>query len=219
MYALPGQAVAGAIADIDAAAALGPTHISWYHLTLEPNTVFFSRPPAGIPGDEMAAKILDAGEARLAGSGYERYEVSAYTKGGRQCRHNINYWSFGDYLAVGAGAHGKFSAGGAVERYRKPANPQQYMKCMETGTGLETATTLSADELLFEFMLNALRLTAGFEERLFTDRTGLPRALLRSRLGPLRERGLIDDAGGQSWRPTPVGQRFLNDLQAHFLPD
>jgi oxygen-independent coproporphyrinogen-3 oxidase len=218
MYGLPGQDVAAAMQDIEAAARLEPQHISWYHLTLEPNTVFHARPPAGLPDEDLSFEIQQAGEAVLGGLGYARYEVSAYARDGRRCRHNLNYWSFGDYLAVGAGAHGKISTGGGVFRYVKPANPQKYMKSIEAGD--EAArTAISDDDLLFEFMLNSLRLVDGFDEASFTDRTGLPAGKLRQRLEPLVERGLIERAGACKWLPTITGRRFLNDLQAHFLPE
>jgi oxygen-independent coproporphyrinogen-3 oxidase len=219
MHALPGQNVAGALADIDAAAALGPTHLSWYQLTLEPNTVFFSRPPEDIPDEEQSFAIQRAGEARLAELGFERYEVSAWARDGRRCRHNLNYWSFGDYLAVGAGAHGKLSVRGGIYRYRKAANPLQYMQQIEQGGERGGSEILGDADLLFEFMLNALRLADGFPERLFAERTRLPVTALRERLAPLVARGLIADAADGRWTPTVKGQQFLNELQAHFLPD
>jgi oxygen-independent coproporphyrinogen-3 oxidase len=223
MYALPGQDVAAALSDIDAAASLEPTHLSWYQLTLEPNTVFYARPPAEMPDEDLSFAIQEAGEARLAELGFERYEVSAWARGGRRCRHNLNYWSFGDYLAAGAGAHGKLTTPAGIVRYRKPANPLQYMQQMETrgeSCGKSgAAQTISDGDLLFEFMLNALRLVDGFDERLFEERTRLPLRVLRERLLPLETRGLV--AGGEAghWQPTPRGRQFLNDLQAHFLPD
>ena len=219
MYALPGQDVQAALADIDKAAALHPDHISWYHLTLEPNTVFYARPPDRLPDDDLAAAIQEAGEERLTGLGYERYEVSAYAKGGQRCRHNLNYWSFGDYVGVGAGAHGKITTSANVVRTVKPANPREYMHAIIESGNSGPGAVLSESDLLFEFMLNALRLTEGFDERLFTDRTGLPAATLRERVASLRERGLVDEVSDKRWRPTPVGQRFLNELQAHFLPE
>ncbi len=218
MYALPGQDVAAAMTDIEAAARLEPEHISWYHLTLEPNTVFHARPPAGLPDEDVSFEIQQQGEAALAGLGYARYEVSAFARDGRQCRHNLNYWSFGDYLAVGAGAHGKISTTEGIFRYAKPANPQQYMKSIEAGEEV-ARTAIGDDDLLFEFMLNTLRLVDGFDETCFTARTGLPAGMLRRRLEPLVERGLIAHSGARKWLPTTTGLRFLNDLQAHFLPD
>jgi oxygen-independent coproporphyrinogen-3 oxidase len=219
MYALPGQDVPGALSDIDAAASLGPTHLSWYQLTLEPNTVFHARPPQDLPDEDLSFAIQQAGEARLAELGFERYEVSAWAQDGRHCRHNLNYWSFGDYLAVGAGAHGKLSTSAGIVRYSKPANPLQYMQQMEKGGGQDAAHTVDDGDLLFEFMLNALRLVDGFDERLFVERTRLPLPALRQRLVPLATRGLIAGEEGGHWRPTAKGRQFLNDLQADFLPD
>jgi oxygen-independent coproporphyrinogen-3 oxidase len=219
MYALPGQDVTGALADIDAAASLQPTHLSWYQLTLEPNTVFHARPPRDLPDEDGAFEIQQAGEARLAELGFERYEVSAWARDGRRCRHNLNYWSFGDYLAVGAGAHGKLTTSAGTLRYRKPANPLQYMQQVEAGGDALGAEIVGGGDLLFEFMLNALRLVDGFDEQLFSDRTGLPRPLLRERLAPLVARGLVAGGTGGHWCPTPKGRQFLNDLQAHFLPE
>ena len=219
MYALPGQDVAGALADIEAAAELRPTHLSWYQLTMEPNTVFHARPPQGLPDEDLAFAIQQAGEERLAELGFVRYEVSAYARPGRRCRHNLNYWSFGDYLAAGAGAHGKLSTPSGILRYRKSANPLQYMQEMERGTEHGAMQVLSDGDLLFEFMLNALRLVDGFDERLFVERTRLPLPTLRERLAPLENRGLVTGDRGGRWRPTAQGQQFLNELQAHFLPD
>jgi oxygen-independent coproporphyrinogen-3 oxidase len=219
MYALPGQDVAGALADIDAAAALQPTHLSWYQLTLEPNTVFHARPPQDLPDEDRAFEVQQVGEARLTELGFERYEVSAWARDGRRCRHNLNYWSFGDYLAVGAGAHGKLTTSEGTLRYRKSANPLQYMQQVEAGCEPGAMEVVGGADLLFEFMLNALRLVDGFDEQLFTDRTGLPRPLLHERLAPLVARGLVAGGTGGHWCPTPKGRQFLNDLQAHFLPE
>ena len=218
MYALPGQDAAAALADIDAAAALGPAHISWYQLTLEPNTVFHARPPAGLPDEDAVAEIEERGRARLAALGFERYEVSAYARDGRYCRHNLNYWTFGDYLAIGAGAHGKISAAANVWRYVQPAHPQAYMESVEKGgTGAELLP-VPPDARLFEFMLNALRLTAGFDVALFRERTGLPSAYLENRLTRHAARGLLDRTREGRWYATALGQRFLNDIVADFLP-
>ena len=219
MYALPGQDVAGALSDIDAAASLRPTHLSWYQLTLEPNTVFHARPPRDLPDEDRSFEIQQAGEARLTELGFERYEVSAWARDGRRCRHNLNYWSFGDYLAVGAGAHGKLSTSSGIRRYRKSANPLQYMQRMEGGGDEGAVEIVSGSDLLFEFMLNALRLVDGFDEQLFVDRTRLPLPVLRERLAPLATRGLVAGGEGGHWWPTAKGRQFLNDLQAHFLPE
>ncbi len=218
MYGLPGQTTADAVADIEAALALAPQHLSWYQLTLEPNTVFHARPPPGMPDDDLCFDMQRAGQALLADRGFERYEVSAYAAVGRRCRHNLNYWAFGDYLAVGAGAHGKLSTPEGVRRYAKPANPLGYMRAIESGAPEPAAPPLGARELLFEFMLNALRLTEGFSEDLFERRTGLgPEALVDASHGA-RARGLIRADRAGLWRPTELGMRFLDDLQAEFLP-
>ena len=218
MYALPGQGVSDAIYDLEQAIRLRPAHISWYQLTLEPNTVFYTRPPADMPDEDLSYEIMTQGQARLAASGYEQYEVSAYANSGKRCRHNLNYWKFGDYLAVGAGAHGKLSLGTEIWRYSKPVNPQQYMEAMECGRSNVGLKALSGPERVFEFMLNVLRLTDGFDETLFSQRTGLQGSLIGDRLAGLRERRLIDEVQSGIWRVTGLGQRFLNDLQAEFLP-
>ena len=218
MHGLPAQTPAMALADLKAALELEPTHISWYQLALEPNTVFYARPPANLPDDELAFEIQEAGRALLLQHGFEQYEVSAYARDGRRCRHNMNYWTFGDYLAVGAGAHGKISRQGRVFRYQKPANPLQYMTSSERGVPGKPDHALAADELLFEFMLNALRLNAGFPESLFEERTGLSAGVLLTATESARRRGLIERAASGTWLPTELGGRFLNDLQSEFVP-
>ena len=217
MYALPGQSVEMALADIDAAVRLGPQHVSWYQLTLEPNTVFHARPPVDLPDPELAWDIQDAGARLLADAGLRQYEVSAWARDARECRHNLNYWQFGDYLAAGAGAHGKITDGDGVLRYRKVANPLQYMQLMEAGEHGTEAEVPDESGVLFEFMLNALRLVDGFSEALFEERTGLPGARLEAEAEPALERGLIERNREGNWRPTALGRRFLNDLQAQFL--
>ena len=217
MHGLPGQNVEMAMRDLKAAVALGPTHLSWYQLTLEPNTVFYARPPAGLPDEDLAFAIQDCGQALLAAEGYRQYEVSAYARDGRHCRHNLNYWEFGDYLAVGAGAHGKLTTSHGVQRYQKPANPMMYMQVQEAGEPGTAATTLTDDDLLFEFMLNALRLNRGFDEAIFVERTGLPAARLGEASGRARQKGLIERRDSGIWTPTELGSRFLNDLLAEFL--
>ena len=218
MHGLPARTPAMALADLKAALELEPTHISWYQLALEPNTVFYARPPANLPDDELAFEIQEAGRALLLQHGFEQYEVSAYARDGRRCRHNMNYWTFGDYLAVGAGAHGKISRQGRVFRYQKPANPLQYMTSSERGVPGKPDHALAADELLFEFMLNALRLNEGFPESLFEDRTGLSAGVLLTATESARRRGLIERAASGTWLPTELGGRFLNDLQSEFVP-
>ena len=217
MHGLPGQTVERASRDLQEAIGLGPSHISWYQLTLEPNTVFHARPPDDLPDDETAWAIQDAGAAMLERGGFEQYEVSAWAREQRRCRHNLNYWQFGDYLAIGAGAHGKITADGLVMRYRKSANPLQYMQAMESGEPDAAVDRLAEDDLVFEFMLGALRLVDGFEERLFVERTGLAAPLLEARAMAAVDRGLIERTGERRWRTTDLGRRFLNDLQAEFL--
>ena len=217
MHGLPGQTVASAEADLRAAIELGPTHISWYQLTLEPNTVFHARPPEDLPDEEAAWAIQDAGAAVLEANAYEQYEVSAWARDRRRCRHNVNYWLFGDYLAVGAGAHGKLTKDGVVARYHKPLNPLQYMQTMEAGgTGVAPEAVVEAD-LVFEFMLNALRLADGFDEQLFVVRTGLRAETITAAATDALAKGLLERTGAGVWRPTSLGRRFLNDLQAGFL--
>ena len=219
MYALPGQGVSAALADIRAAVSLTPKHISWYQLTLEPNTAFYARPPPGMPDSDRCYEIQSAGQALLSDSGFEQYEISAYARDGMWSIHNRNYWCFGDYLAVGAGAHGKISTPGEIYRYEKPRNPERYMRAAEQGELAPELVALSDSERLFEFMLNATRLTEGFDQALFQARTGLGGTALRDRLAPAIDKGLIREVRERCWQPTPLGQRFLNDLQAVFLPD
>jgi len=218
MHGLPGQTLTAARQDIEAAVSLKPTHVSWYQLTLEPNTVFHARPPEDLPDEEVLWEIQEAGADLLGELGYVQYEVSAWAVDEhRRCRHNVNYWQFGDYLAVGAGAHGKISDANNIIRYRKPANPLQYMLAMETAGGDVPPEPLSDDDLVFEFMLNALRLVEGFPERFFVERTGLTAGKLATLMeGPL-DRGLVEREEDGTWRPTSLGRRFLNDLQAEFL--
>lgn len=219
MYGLPRQGVDEALADIELALALMPQHLSWYQLTMEPNTVFYARPPEGMPDEERLADIQDAGQAMLSTQGFSQYEVSAWSREGQQCRHNLNYWSFGDYLAVGAGAHGKVTDPAGVHRYSKPANPLSYMQAMKSQQPSPLPEALSEPELLFEFMLNALRLRDGFDEALFEQRTGLPADRLADAAEAATERGLIERSGAGRWQPTALGRRFLNDLQGEFLPN
>jgi putative oxygen-independent coproporphyrinogen III oxidase len=218
MYGLPGQDVAAALSDLQAAVALAPAHLSWYQLTLEPNTIFYARPPADMPDDDTCFDIQTAGQELLSSLGFEQYEVSAYARSGRYSRHNLNYWRFGDYLAAGAGAHGKISNAAGIWRYAKAANPLNYMECIEKGGADAEPAGVDEGERIFEFMLNALRLTAGFDISLFVDRTGLAAEALLARLAPVAEKGLIEEISAGSWRVTALGQRFLNDLQAEFLP-
>jgi len=219
MYGLPGQTLAMAQKDLDTAIDLQPDHISFYQLTLEPNTVFHSRPPTGMPDDEAVFDIQEANHARLQDAGYQRYEISAFARAGLECRHNLNYWLFGDYLAVGAGAHGKITdAAGKIWRYQKPAHPMSYIRAATNLPEDAGLRELDADDIVFEYMLNALRLPAGFTVSGFEERTGLDFAAIRDALEKCRETGTLVCDDGHRWRPTELGLRFGNDLQAQFLP-
>ena len=218
MHGLPGQSVRQALDDVQAVIELRPPHLSWYQLTLEPNTVFFARPPQDLPTEDTTHEIQEQGARLLADAGYYQYEVSAFARDGEVCRHNVNYWLFGDYLAAGAGAHGKLTTEDGIYRYRKPANPQQYMMAMEAGGVEVTMNPVPGNELLFEFMLNALRLSDGFDEGLFAERTGLDTRQLEDAMRPALEKALVARGAESRWRPTDLGRRFLNDLQASFLP-
>jgi oxygen-independent coproporphyrinogen-3 oxidase len=223
MYALPGQSLEMALSDLQHAIALSPPHVSWYQLTLEPNTVFHARPPPDLPDEDLVWEIEQQGQELLRAAGLERYETSAFAREGFACRHNLNYWQFGDYLAVGAGAHGKYTdAGGKVWRYRKPAHPASYMKAVESGQLEVGMRQLTEADLLFEFMLNALRLTRGFSAADFEARTGLPWSVAEPGIGRSLSLGLMargeEKRQAPAFRPTPHGRRFLNDLQAVFLP-
>jgi oxygen-independent coproporphyrinogen-3 oxidase len=218
MHGLPGQGVQEALEDLRAVIELEPPHISWYQLTIEPNTVFFARPPADLPEADTAHEIQDAGSGLLAAAGFRQYEVSAFARDDQRCRHNLNYWLFGDYLAAGAGAHGKLTTSEGIFRYQKPANPEQYMNTMERGERTVIMSPVTGQDALFEFMLNALRLREGFEEGLFVARTGLGASELKDAMRPASEQGLVARESSTRWRPTARGRRFLNDLQESFLP-
>lgn len=218
MFALPGQSVAGAVADVTAALALAPAHVSHYQLTLEPNTRFYHAPPA-LPDADAAWEMQELCHEALAAGGYRRYEVSAFARADRECRHNLNYWEFGDYLAAGAGAHGKITdAAGVVRRYAKPASPRAWMEAALAGRTAAAAAPVATGELPFEYLLNALRLIRGFSTADFEARTGLGPAALEPGLTLARRRGLIASYEAGGLRPTALGMRFLNDLQALFLP-
>ena len=220
MYALPGQTLADLDADLDLAFALGAPHLSLYHLTLEPNTVFAKRPPANLPDDDTAYDMLDRVTERTGGSGFERYEVSAYAKTGHRCRHNVNYWQFGDYLGLGAGAHGKLSFAHRVTRQVRWREPGMYMDRTLGGQGVSNEEDVARAQLPFEFMLNALRLREGFALTLFTERCGLPLSAIARPLDEAERRGLVARTGppGAEWiQPTERGFDFLNDLTELFL--
>jgi oxygen-independent coproporphyrinogen-3 oxidase len=209
--------VAGALADLDAALALAPAHVSHYQLTLEPGTVFARRPPP-LPGEDTCFEMQEACQARLAAAGYEQYEVSAYARSGAQCRHNRNYWEFGDYLGIGAGAHGKLTHDGQVLRTARHRSPARYIAAETPAARIAEERSIDARELPFEFCLNALRLTDGFSLEDFEQRTGLPRSAIDSTCRAAEARGLLETLGPR-FRPTVLGRRFLNDLQALYLPE
>jgi putative oxygen-independent coproporphyrinogen III oxidase len=230
MYALPQQSLERALDDVRIACSLGASHISYYQLTLEPGTVFHSQPPA-LPDEDAAWQIQLAGQKILADCGYAQYEVSAYAKQGAQCRHNLNYWLFGDYVGIGAGAHGKVSINKPEKILRtvKPKQPREYQtelnRAALTAGDQHVAGSqpfagdqhyIAAADLPFEFMLNALRLNDGFDSDCYQARTGLPLQNLDEKLARAEDRGLLE-AAASGWRPTELGRRFLNDLQASFL--
>jgi putative oxygen-independent coproporphyrinogen III oxidase len=234
MYALPEQTLEEALEDVRRACALGPRHISHYQLTLEPGTVFHSRPPP-LPDEEVAFRMQSDCQTLLADNGFEQYEVSAYARDGAHCRHNLNYWRFGDYAGIGAGAHGKITSSlpHGVKRTEKARQPRAYLEqvgAIEQSGGIEQGGSapphaarsgerkpVPASELPFEFMLNTLRLNEGFCVGDFESRTGLAVSAVEPRLRAALERGLLE-FDPPRWRPSALGRRFLNDLQAGFLP-
>jgi oxygen-independent coproporphyrinogen-3 oxidase len=217
MYALPGQTIADALADIRTAIAFGPAHVSAYHLTLEPNTLFHRHPPS-LPDDDVAATMQEGIEAELAAAGYENYETSAFARPGRRSRHNLNYWRFGDYLGVGAGAHGKISTRERVVRELRFKQPRAYQDHALAGNAIQESHEVAAADLPFEFVMNALRLAEGFPVALFTERTGLPLAVIADPLARAEAAGFLE-RDAFTIRPTLRGRRFLNDLLGLFLPE
>jgi oxygen-independent coproporphyrinogen-3 oxidase len=216
MYALPQQTLDEAQCDIDTAIATGVGHISAYHLTLEPNTAFHHAPPP-LPDDDLAADMQDMVEAQLAAAGFAHYETSAFARSGQRCQHNLNYWQFGDYLGIGAGAHSKLSDNslhGGIRREARPRHPKDYLADPATRDWQPVAL----HDLPGEFMMNALRLTDGVSQTLFAERTGLPLSTIEKSVLAGRQAGLLDAANGRL-RPTEQGQRFLNRLLALFLAD
>jgi putative oxygen-independent coproporphyrinogen III oxidase len=215
MYALPGQTLALLQADLDAALAFAPPHLSVYHLTLEPNTWFATHPPP-LPDEDLAAQMLDLLVERSASAGLQRYEVSAFSREGHRCRHNLNYWHFGDYLGIGAGAHGKLSFPHRVLRQQRWREPARYMEQALAGQALSQDAEVARADLPFEFMLNALRLRDGVPYALFGERTGLPASAIAAGVRQAQQRGLLHD-DLQRLQPTERGFDFLSDLQALFL--
>jgi len=217
MYALPQQTPEEARADVEAALEAGTTHLSFYHLTLEPNTLFYRHPPA-LPDEEASAAMQDMIVAALAARGYAHYETSAWARPGCECRHNLNYWRFGDYLGIGAGAHGKLSFSDRITRTVRYKQPKEYLQRAAEGRPVQESHEVGRGDLVFEFMMNALRLPDGFPVSSFAERTGLQIAVAEKPLREAETRGLIA-RDHERIRPTDLGQRFLNDLLQLFLPD
>jgi oxygen-independent coproporphyrinogen-3 oxidase len=215
MYALPGQTLLEARQDLDTALAFAPPHLSLYHLTMEPNTVFAKYPPQ-LPSDDESADIQDMIMEGMAGAGYEHYEVSAYAKPGHRARHNLNYWTFGDYLGIGAGAHSKLSFPHRILRQARYKQPASFMEAAQKGNAVHEEHEIARGEMGFEFMLNLLRLTEGFDPNLFGERTGMSITAIEKQLNEAEAKGLIY-RDFKLIKPTELGQRFLNDLQEMFL--
>ena len=218
MYALPDQDLRGALADVEAAIACCPAHVSHYQLTLEPNTAFHASPPV-LPAEDVAWEMQEDCGNRLAKAGYSQYEVSAWSQPGRECQHNLNYWHYGDYIGIGAGAHGKITVAAEqlVRRRVRIRHPLTWMKAVEEGGSLAQDATLSGEERVFEFFLNQLRLRTGVQKSQFERRTGIPWEHAENRVSRLLEKGLLIEQHGRLV-PTELGWRFSNDCQAIFLP-
>lgn len=217
MYGLPGQTIENALEDLQKAVEKAPVHISWYQLTIEPNTEFYAKPPP-LPDEDHIWEIQEAGQKLLAQHGYRQYEISAYERNGYHCLHNLNYWKFGDYLGIGAGAHSKLTdvAAGRVVRQARHRIPERYMELAGTGKAVTENKQLGREDLQLEFMMNALRLTEGIHSPLFMQRTGLPMSAVQSSLVNAEKRGLVEwDI--ESMKPTTKGQRYLNDLLQLFM--
>lgn len=217
MYALPGQSLEEALQDAQEAISCNTAHLSFYHLTIEPDTVFHRRPPV-IPDADAAAEIEESVHRELANAGFDQYETSAFARAGRRCRHNLNYWEFGDYLGLGAGAHSKLSFPDRILRQARTKQPREYLKRVSLGTPVLEERRLQRPDAVFEFMMNALRLSDGFPVSLFLERTGLSIGAAAKGLTSAEERGLIV-RDHKTIRPSALGRRFLNDLLEIFLPD
>ena len=217
MYALPQQTVESALSDVHTAIATGTSHISAYHLTMEPNTPFGHTPPQGLPAEETALDIEDAVQNTLIEAGFIHYETSAFAQPGKQCRHNLNYWQFGDYLGIGAGAHGKISYPNHIERTVRRRHPNDYLAAMQSNpnSAIERKT-VAADDLAFEFMMNVLRLTDGVPDSWLHERTGVWPAQIATQIANAQQKGLLSREP-LTFKPTEKGRRFLNDLLQCFL--
>lgn len=217
MYALPSQTLGEAKQDLETALSFAPPHLSMYHLTMEPNTLFAKYPPA-LPDDDASADMQDLIASETAAAGFEQYEVSAYAQPGRRARHNLNYWEFGDYLGIGAGAHSKISFPHRVLRQARYKQPKAFMEAARNGNPVQEEREIGRDEMGFEFMLNTLRLTGGFSPNLFGERTGMGINAIEKTLNEAEAKGLLY-RDHKIIRPTELGQRFLNDLQQMFLTE
>lgn len=215
MYGLPNQTLKDALQDAQTAVRFSPAHLSFYHLTLEPNTPFYRTPPS-LPDDDTSSDMQIAIETLLAEGGYIHYETSAFAKKGKQAKHNINYWQFGDYLGIGAGAHSKLSYHNKITRETRPKHPRAYMEKASQGNAIEREWSISQEELGFEFIMNALRLINGVPIALFQQRTGLNIQVLESAIKNAQSKGLLLVENGKL-QPTLLGQRFLNELLELFL--
>lgn len=216
IYGLPQQSVTELLRDVDTALSFGPDHLSCYHLTIEPNTLFHRYPPANLPDDEITAEMQETLEARLADAGFEHYETSAFALPQQASRHNLNYWRFGDYVGIGAGAHSKISFPDRIVRQMRHKQPRAYMDGVAAGQPVQESHEIARADLPFEFMMNALRLTGGFPVWLFEERTGLPLSVVERQLQQAEAKGLIVRTH-ESITPTQLGQRFLNELLQIFL--
>ena len=220
MYALPNQSLEDALRDAEKACALNPSHLSFYHLTLEPNTPFHRTPPS-LPDDDTSALMQEKIEEILGAHGYHHYETSGFAQSGKQCRHNLNYWTFGDYLGIGAGAHSKLSFHDKIIRQSRHKHPNRYLEHAVKGEAVDNEWIIPKEELVFEFMMNALRLTDGFDLSLFEQRTGLNAVTLNKKLKQASDKGLLEQSRNLEnqiiVKPTLLGQRFLNELLQIFL--
>ena len=217
MFALPNQSLSDVKEDITKALEIGTSHISYYHLTIEPNTFFYKFPPQ-LPDEEKSAEIFDLISNELNSAKFEHYETSAYAKKNNQCLHNLNYWNFGDYLGIGAGAHSKLSCEGKISRKSCFKNPRDYIKNTNNHKFYDDEKLLSENDLIFEFMMNALRLNKGFNQSLFEQRTNLPISIIDKELSLAKDKKLIIQKNGRI-KPTDLGQSFLNELLQIFLKD
>ena len=216
MYGLPNQSLAAARSDVETALSFKTPHLSFYNLTLEPNTYFANFPPK-LPSDDEIDAIFEQNVELLSKAGYKRYEVSAYAKKDQECKHNLNYWRFGDYIGIGAGAHGKISYPSKITRQVRERHPETYMQAMETkGSALIESREIPSKDLPFEFMLNALRLTDGVDTNTFSERTGLPLGVISKGLDAASKKGLLDE-NPSKLKATSLGLRYLNNLQEMFL--